>query len=90
MDQQRSFQEIKKYRAEMTGFYAGNVLLAKIAVVPYRAHCSGFDEVCGRSETIDLEDGEALATQVLLRGRDPQIGNSFHGMTMEYGFWYFI
>ena len=25
-----------------------------------------------------LEDGEALAAQVLLRGRDPQIGNGFH------------
>ena len=37
-----------------------------------------------------LEDGEALAAQVLLRGRGPQIGNSFHGLTMEYGFWYFI
>ena len=37
-----------------------------------------------------LEDGEALAAQVLLRGRDPQIGNGFHGLTMEYGFWYFI
>ena len=24
-----------------------------------------------------LEDGEALAAQVLLRGRDPQIGNGF-------------
>ena len=37
-----------------------------------------------------LEDGEALAAHVLLRGRDPQIGNGFHGLTMEYGFWYFI
>ena len=37
-----------------------------------------------------LVDGEALAAQVLLRGRDPQIGNVFHGLTMEYGFWYFI
>ena len=37
-----------------------------------------------------LEDCEALAAQVLLRGRDPQIGNGFHGLTMEYGFWYFI
>ena len=36
------------------------------------------------------EDGEALAAHVLLRGRDPQIGNGFHGLTMEYGFWYFI
>ena len=31
-----------------------------------------------------LEDGEALAAHVLLRGRDPQIGNGFHGLTMEY------
>ena len=37
-----------------------------------------------------LEDGEARAAQVLLRGRDPQIGNGFHGLAMEYGFWYFI
>ena len=36
------------------------------------------------------KDGEALAAQVLLRGRDPQIGNGSHGLTMEYGFWYFI
>ena len=33
---------------------------------------------------------EALAAQALLRGRDPQIGNGFHGLTMECGFWYFI
>ena len=33
-----------------------------------------------------LEDGEALAAHVLLRGRDPQIGNGFHGLIMEYGF----
>ena len=37
-----------------------------------------------------LEDGQALAAQVLLRGRGPQIGNGFHGLTMEYVFWYFI
>ena len=37
-----------------------------------------------------LEDGEALAAHVQQRGRDPQIGNGFHGLTMEYGFWYFI
>ena len=30
-----------------------------------------------------LEDGEALAAHVLLHGRDPQIGNGFHGLTME-------
>ena len=29
-----------------------------------------------------LEDGEALTVQVLLRDRDPQIGNGFHGLTM--------
>ena len=39
----------------MTGFYAGNVLLAKVAVVPNGAHFSCFDEVCCRCETIDLE-----------------------------------
>ena len=37
-----------------------------------------------------LEDGETLAAHILLRGRDPQIGNGFHGLTMKYGFWYFI
>ena len=26
----------------------------------------------------------------VLRGRDPQIGKGFHGLTMKYGFWYFI
>ena len=26
----------------------------------------------------------------VLRGRDPQIGNGSHSLTMEYGFWYFI
>ena len=24
------------------------------------------------------------------RSRKRQIGNGFHGLTMEYGFWYFI
>ena len=33
-----------------------------------------------------LKDGEALAAHVLLRGRDSQIGNGFHSLTMEYGF----
>ena len=28
--------------------------------------------------------------EILLRGRDPQIGNGSHGLTMKYGFWYFI
>ena len=37
-----------------------------------------------------IEDGEALAAHVLLCGRDPQIGNGFHGLTMEYGFVYLI
>ena len=37
-----------------------------------------------------LENGEALAAQVLLRGRDPQIGNGFHGLTTGYGFSCFI
>ena len=27
----------------------------------------------------------ALDVHVLLSGRDPQIGNGFHGLTMEYG-----
>ena len=37
-----------------------------------------------------LEDGEALAAHVLLCGRDPQIGNGFHSLTMECIFGYFI
>ena len=37
-----------------------------------------------------LEDGEALAAHVLLRGRDPQIGAGLHGLSMERGFSYFI
>ena len=37
-----------------------------------------------------LEDGEALAAHVLLRGRDPQIGNGFHRLPMECVFGYFI
>ena len=37
-----------------------------------------------------LEDGEALAAHVLPRGRDPQIGNGFRGLTMEYVFGCFI
>ena len=41
-------------------------------------------------ETPSLRDGEVLAAQVLLHGRDPQIGSGFHGLTMEYGFCYFI
>ena len=36
-----------------------------------------------------LEDGEALAAHVLLCGRDPQIGDGFHGLSMECGFGYF-
>ena len=26
----------------------------------------------------------------VLDGRDRQIGKGFHGLTMKYGFWYFI
>ena len=37
-----------------------------------------------------IEDGEALAAHVLLRGRDPQIGNGFHRLPMECVFGYFI
>ena len=33
-----------------------------------------------------LQDGEALAAHVLLRGRDPQIGDGLHGLSMECGF----
>ena len=31
-----------------------------------------------------LEDGEALAAHVLLRGRDPQIGDGFHGLSIPW------
>ena len=37
-----------------------------------------------------LEDGEALAANVLLRGRDPQIGDGLHDLSMECVFGYFI
>ena len=37
-----------------------------------------------------LKDGEALAAHILLRGRDPQIGNGFHRLPMECVFGYFI
>jgi hypothetical protein len=30
-----------------------------------------------------LEDGEALAAHVLLRGRDPQVGDGSHGLSTE-------
>ena len=33
-----------------------------------------------------LENGEALAAHVLLRGRDPQIGDGYHGLSTERGF----
>ena len=36
------------------------------------------------------KDGEALAAQVLLRGRDPQIGGGFHSLSMKYRFSYCI
>ena len=37
-----------------------------------------------------LEDGEALAAHVLLRGRDAQIGDGLHGLSVECGFGYCI
>ena len=37
-----------------------------------------------------LEDGEALAAHVLLRGRDAQIGDGLHGLSMKCGFGYCI
>ena len=36
-----------------------------------------------------LEDGEPLAANILLRGRDPQIGDGLHSLSMECGFGYF-
>ena len=36
------------------------------------------------------EFGDGGLGNAQLRGRDPQIGKGFHGLTMEYGFWYFI
>ena len=37
-----------------------------------------------------LENGETLAASVLLRGRDPEIGDGFHGLLMESGFRYLL
>ena len=37
-----------------------------------------------------LEDGEALVANILLRGRDPQVGDGLHGLSMECGFAYCI
>ena len=37
-----------------------------------------------------LENGEALAANVLLRSRDPEIGDGFHSLSREYGLLYFI
>ena len=37
-----------------------------------------------------LQDGEALAARVLLRGRDAQIGDGLHGLSMECSFAYCI
>ena len=37
-----------------------------------------------------LEDGEALAARVLLRGRDAQIGDGLHGLSMQCSFAYCI
>ena len=34
--------------------------------------------------------GEALAAHVLLRGRDPQVGDGSHGLSTECGFSYSI
>ena len=36
------------------------------------------------------ELGDGGLGKVQLRGRDPQIGKGFHGLTMEYSFLYFI
>ena len=33
-----------------------------------------------------IEDSEALAAHVLLRGRDPQVGDGSHGLSTERGF----
>ena len=37
-----------------------------------------------------LEDGEALAAHVLLRGRDPQVGDGSHGLSTERSVGYCI
>ena len=50
------------------------------------AHVSG-DGGFGHAQ---LEDGEALAAHVLLRGRDPPRGDDFHGLSMKCGFGCFI
>ena len=38
----------------------------------------------------DVVDGQALTAGVLLRGRNSEVGDGFHGLSMESGFQYFI
>ena len=67
-------------------------LLTMAAIVAFAANpvlcCAvlGGGEIDAASfSAIRLLSG-ALAAHVLLCGRGPQIGNGFHGLTMEYGF----
>ena len=54
-----------------------------------RATLGGGEIKAARFSAIRLLSG-ALAAHVLLSGRDPQIGNGSHGLTIKYGFGYFI
>ena len=65
----------------MVAFAANSVLC--------RAALGGGEIDAASFSAIRLLSG-AQAAEVLLRGRDPPIGNCFHGLTMEYGFWCFI
>ena len=51
-----------------------------------------FDEVVDADVVLArvLEDGEALAAHVLLRGRDPQVGDGSHGLSTERSVGYCI
>ena len=70
IDQQRASQATKTYRAAVTGFHAGNVLLARI-VGPYRAHFSSFDEVCRRCVAIDLKPDCDTSILLMAEPADP-------------------
>ena len=65
----------------MVAFAANSVLC--------RAAPGGGETDAASFSAIRLLSG-VLAAEVLLRGRDPQIGNGCHGLSMKYGFWYFI
>ena len=67
------------------------VNLVQVIVVWTVPDADGFSAQFGRGCISGAASGRVpYDPLVLLRGRDPQIGNGFHGLTMEYDFWYFI